>query len=118
MDANTRELLEDHIVWAKFTEAAWRGDGFYYSAYDAPEGDGHEFSGKNEGHKIYYHKIGTPQADDQLFFSNPAEPLRFYVADVNEEETMAFLYEDGADIGNNLYVMDLRKPGSKWVQIT
>ena len=118
MDAQTRELLDDHIVWAKFTGASWRGDGFYYSDYDAPEGDGHEYSGKNEGHKIYFHKIGTAQADDQLFFSNPAEPLRFYQVDVNEEETMAFLYEDGADIGNNLYVMDLRKPGAKWVQIT
>ena len=118
LDANTRELLEDHIVWAKFTGASWRGDGFYYSAYDAPAGDGHEFSGKNEVHKIYYHKVGTPQSQDQLFFSNPAEPLRFYQVSVNEEETMAFLYEDGADIGNNLYVMDLRKPGTKWVQIT
>lgn len=118
MDANTRELLEDHIVWAKFTGASWRGDGFYYSAYDAPEGDGHEFSGKNEVHKIYYHKVGTPQSEDQLFYSNPAEPLRFYQVSINDEETMAFLYEDGADIGNNLYVMDLRKPGSKWVQVT
>lgn len=118
LDANTRELLEDHIVWAKFTGASWRGDGFYYSAYDAPEGDGHEFSGKNEVHKIYYHKVGTPQSEDQLFFSNPAEPLRFYQVSINDEETMAFLYEDGADIGNNLYVMDLRKPGAKWVQIT
>ena len=118
MDAQTRDLLEDHIVWAKFTGASWRGDGFYYSAYDAPAGDGHEFSGKNEVHKIYFHKIGTAQADDLLFFSNPAEPLRFYQVDVNDEETMAFLYEDGADIGNNLYVMDLRKPGAKWVQIT
>ena len=118
MDAGTRELLEDHIVWAKFTGAAWYKDGFYYSAYDAPAGDGHEFSGKNEVHKVYYHKIGTPQNEDKLFFSNPAEPLRFYQVSVNDEETMAFLYEDGADIGNNLYVMDLRKPGAKWVQIT
>ena len=52
MDAETRELLEDHIVWAKFTGAAWYKDGFYYSAYDAPAGDGHEFSGKNEVHKV------------------------------------------------------------------
>ena len=118
MDAKTRELLPDHIVWAKFTDAAWRGDGFYYSAYDAPEGDGHEYSGKNEGHKIYYHKLGTPQSEDQLFFSNPAEPLRFYGVDVNEEETIAFLFESGADIGNELYVMDLRKPGAKWEKIT
>ena len=118
MDARTRELLPDHIVWAKFTGAAWRGDGFYYSAYDAPEGDGHEYSGKNEGHKVYYHKIGTSQSEDVLFFSNPAEPLRFYQVSVNEEETMAFLYEAGADIGNNLYVMDLSKPAAAWVQIT
>ena len=118
LDALTRELLPDHIEWAKFTGASWRGDGFYYSAYDAPEGDGHEYSGKNEGHKIYYHKMGTAQSEDQLFFSNPDEPLRFYEMDVNDEETMAFLVEAGADIGNNLYVMDLRKPGSNWVQVT
>ena len=118
MDAATGKLLDDHIEWAKFSGAAWRGDGFYYSAYDRPSGDGHEYSGKNEGHKIFYHRIGTPQSEDKLFFSNPAEPLRFYTLDVNEEETMAFLYEDGADIGNNLYVMDLRKSGSKFVQMT
>ena len=118
MDAQTRELLPDHIEWAKFTGASWCGDGFYYSAYDAPEGDGHEYSGKNEGHKVYFHKMGTAQADDELFFSNPAEPLRFYQVSINEEETMAFLYEAGADIGNNLFVMDLRAPGKKWVQIT
>ena len=118
MDVESRQLLPDHIEWAKFSGAAWRGEGFYYSAYDAPSGDGHEYSGKNEGHKIYYHRIGTPQADDELFFSNPAEPMRFYSLDVNEEETMAFLSEDGADVGNNLYVMDLRRKGAAFVQMT
>ena len=117
-DVESGNLLEDHIEWAKFTGAAWRGDGFYYSAYDAPSGDGHEYSGKNEGHKIYYHKIGTPQSEDVLFYSNPAEPLRFYSLSINEEETMAFLSEDGADIGNNLYVMDLRREGAGFVQMT
>ena len=107
LDLQTGKLLDDHIEWAKFSGAAWRGDGFYYSAYDAPEGS--EFSGKNEVHKIYYHKIGTPQSEDVLFFSNPAEPLRFYTLSINEEETMAFMEEDGADVGNNLYVKDLTK---------
>ena len=107
MDTATRELLPDHIEWAKFSGAAWKGDGFFYSAYDAPaEGVG-AYSGKNEGHKVYYHKIGTPQSEDTLFYGNPAEPLRFYTLSVNEEETMAFLYESGADAGNNLYVKDL-----------
>ena len=118
MDVNTRELLPDHIEWAKFTGAAWHGDGFYYSAYDKPAEEGHAYSGKNEGHKVYFHKLGTSQADDTLFFENPAEPLRFYQVSLNEEQTMAFLYEDGADIGNNLYVKDLRKEESAFVQVT
>ena len=109
MDLATKELLPDHIEWAKFSGASWKGDGFYYSAYDAPKGA--EFSDKNEVHKIYYHKIGTPQSEDELFWANPAEPLRFYQLDINEEETMAFMYEEGADVGNNLYVKDLRKGG-------
>lgn len=36
MDTASKQLLEDHIVWAKFTGAAWHGNGFYYSAYPAP----------------------------------------------------------------------------------
>ncbi|MBO4635194.1 MAG: S9 family peptidase [Bacteroidales bacterium] len=118
MDVQTRELLPDHIEWAKFTEVAWHGDGFYYSAYDKPQEDGHAYSGKNEGHSIYYHRMGARQSEDTLFFENPAEPLRFYQLTVNEEQTMAFLYEDGADIGNNLYVKDLHNPDAQFVQIT
>lgn len=111
MDTATRELLPDHIQWAKFSGAAWRGDGFYYSAYDAPSEGVGAYSGKNEVQKIYYHKIGTEQSDDELFYSNPAEPLRFYSVDINEEETMAFLFESGADNGNNLYIKDLKRGG-------
>ena len=117
-DVRSGELLPDHIEWAKFTGASWKGEGFYYSAYDRPEADAHAYSGKNEVHKIYYHKVGTPQSEDRLYYSNPAEPLRFYQLSVNEEETMAFLYEDGADVGNNLYVKDLRVPDSDFVRIT
>ena len=119
MDVKSGKLLKDHIEWAKFTDAAWYKDGFYYSAYDRPT-DEHAYSGKNENHKIYYHKIGTSQDEDVLFYQNPDEPLRFYQATVNEQETMLFLYEDGSDIGNNLYVMDLRADPAKrkFVQIT
>lgn len=116
-DVATGQLLSDHIRWAKFTGATWCGDGFYYSAYDAPE-KGKEFSGKNEVHKIYYHKMGTPQSDDVLFYQNPVNPLRFYSVSVNKEETTMFLYESGAGAGNNLYVRDLRVPGSQFVQMT
>ena len=116
-DVATGQTLDDHILWAKFTDAAWCGDGFYYSAYDAPV-KGKEYSSKNEVHKIYYHKMGTPQSADVLFYENPTYPLRFYSVSVNKEETTMFLYESGAGAGNNLYVRNLRVPGSQFIQMT
>ena len=117
IDLKTGQLTSDHIEWAKFTGAAWKGDGFYYSAYDAPV-KGKEFSNVNSGHKIYYHKIGTPQSEDVLFYQNAAYPMRFYYTSVNEEETLMYLYEAGAGAGNNLFVRDLRQPESQFVQMT
>ena len=117
MDAKTGKLLDDHIVWAKFSGASWEGDGFYYSAYDAPQ-KGREFSNVNSIQKIYYHKIGTPQSQDVLFYQNPANPMRFYSVYVNQEETMMFLTESGAGSGNNVYVRDLRQPNSQFIQMT
>ena len=115
-DCQTGHDIDDHIVWAKFTGATWLGDGFYYSAYDAPE-KGRETSAKNSVQKIYYHKIGTPQSEDQLFYMNPTQPLRFYNVDIDHDEKVMTLNEGGMDNGNNLYVRDLTKPNSQFIQM-
>ena len=117
MDLKTGQLTQDHIEWAKFSGAAWRGDGFYYSTYDRPA-EGKEFSNVNEGMKIYYHKMGTPQSEDVLFYQNPTQPKRFYMVSVNEEETIMYLLEAGAGAGNNLFVRDLRQKDSQFIQLT
>ena len=117
IDLETGQLTSDHIEWAKFSGASWRGDGFYYSAYDRPT-EGKEFSNVNAGHKIYYHKIGTPQSQDLLFYENPTQPKRFYDVSVNEEESVMYLYESGAGAGNNLFVRDLRQGDSQFIQMT
>ncbi len=117
MDVATGTLLDDHVEWTKFSGAAWYKDGFYYSTYDRPEA-GKEYSHINEIHKIYYHKIGTPQSQDELFYQNPAYPKRFYSVSVNKEETMMFLSESGEGNGNGLYVRDLTKANSQFIQMT
>ncbi|MDR0604860.1 MAG: prolyl oligopeptidase family serine peptidase [Bacteroidales bacterium] len=116
MDLHTGKLLDDHIQWAKFTDASWQGDGFYYSAYDAPQ-KGKEFSGVNENHKIYYHKIGEPQSKDRLVYRNSSYPKRFYSASVDEDERILFIFESGDGRGNNLYVQDLTKKNAEIIQI-
>ena len=117
IDLKTGQLTNDHIEWAKFSGAAWCGDGFYYSSYDRPE-QGKEFSNVNEGMKIYYHKMGTPQSEDVLFYQNPTQPKRFYEVSVNEEETLMYLFEAGAGAGNNLFVRDLKQKDSQFMQLT
>ena len=117
LDTATGQLLDDHIEWAKFTGAAWQGDGFYYSAYDAPA-KGKEFSNVNENHKVYYHKIGTPQTEDKLIYQNPAYPKRFYYTGTSEDERILFVYESGAGRGNNLFIKDLKKANAPFIQLT
>lgn len=116
MDVATGSLLDDHITWAKFTDAAWQGDGFYYSAYDAPS-KGKEFSNVNEHHKIYYHKLGEPQENDRLVYENKAYPKRFYTAQVSEDERVLFIYESGEGRGNALFMQDLTQKSAPVVQL-
>lgn len=117
MDLSTGRLTNDHIRWSKFSGACWQGEGFYYSAYDAPV-EGKEYSIMNENHKVYYHTLGQPQSDDRLVYENLDEPRRFYSVSTDEDETVLFLNEAGAGRGNNLFIKDLRNPHSSFIQLT
>lgn len=114
LDTATGKQLDDHIEWAKFTGAEWYGDGFFYSAYDKPV-DGKEFSNANENHRIYYHKIGTPQSEDTLFFTDPEHPLHFHSAYVPHGGHYFFLMGSGNGFGSSIKIKDLRNPASEWI---
>lgn len=113
LDLETGKPLEDHIVWAKFTDAQWLGDGFFYSAYDAPED---ARSSKNEYHKVYYHKLGTPQSEDYVEYRSMTNPLMFYQATVSDDERFVFMWESDG-YGNNLYVKDLKDRNPHYICI-
>jgi len=112
----TGKTLPDKIEWVKFSGASWQGDGFYYSRYDAPV-KGKELSNRNEYHKVYFHKLGTPQADDKLIFENRNFPLRSYSAGTTEDEHFLILSESEGTSGNSLFCKDLTKSGNQFVKI-
>ena len=116
MDIATRKLLTDHIQWAKFTGASWYKDGFFYGAYDRPE-EGKEFSNVNENHKIYYHKLGTPQEEDVLFYENPEQPRYFHTVSLTDDEKYMFMFESGQGVGHTLWIRDMENPNGKFEQI-
>jgi len=116
MNLETNELLPDLLKWVKFSGIAWQGDGFYYSAYDAPVA-GKEYSNKNEYHKIFYHKVGESQEKDTLIFENRQYPLRNCSAGVTEDEKFLFISETESTSGNSLYFKDLSNPDATFVTL-
>jgi prolyl oligopeptidase len=115
MEVEGTKQLDDHLYWIKFSDIEWKNDGFFYSRYDEPKGS--ELSAKNEFHKVYYHKVGTPQSADQLVYENKNFPLRNYYAGVTEDEKFLILSETETTTGNSLYFKDLDKPNAKFVAV-
>ena len=109
--------FSDHIEWVKFSNIAWHKDGFFYSRYDAPE-EGKELSKINEFHKIYYHKLGTNQEQDKLIYQNKAFPKRNCTASVTSDGKYLIVYETESTHGNSLFIKNLEKEKSQFVQIT
>lgn len=104
-----KTVVEDTLVDLKFTGIAWKGnEGFYYSSYDKPNGS--ELSSKTQHHKLLYHKLGTPQADDVLIFGGSATPRRYIGAGLTEDERFLVVTAATSTTGNELYVQDLTDP--------
>lgn len=113
MEVATRQILPDHINWSKSSGISWQGDGFYYSAYDAPE-PGKEYSNKNEYEKVYYHRVGQSQSQDQLIYENRKFPLRECYPIVTDDEKYLFITETETTTGNELLIKDLSVPDAKF----
>lgn len=107
LNTATKEKIGDTIVDVKFSGIAWRGnDGFYYSSYDKPK-DGSVLTGKTQFHKLFYHKLRTPQSTDQLVFGGEILPRRYVGASVTEDQKYLIVTAANATYGNELYIQNL-----------
>lgn len=115
MDVESKKILEDTLIDIKFSGLSWKGnEGFYYSSYDKPKGS--ELSAKTDQHKLYYHKLGTPQKEDKVVFG--LEQKRRYVGGkVTEDDKYLIITAAISTYGNELYIKDLTNPNSKIVPL-
>jgi prolyl oligopeptidase len=112
MDMATRMTSADTVHWVKVSGLSWYKEGFFYSRYDAPA-PGKELSSKNENHKVYYHRVGTPQSADMLVYADPAHPQRFNFLGTTEDERFALLSVSDRGTGkkgNSLFFRRLGEP--------
>lgn len=117
IDVETKEQLEPTLVDVKFSGISWFGnEGFYYSSYDKPEGS--ELSAKTDQHKLYYHQLGTDQADDRVVFGGTdAEKHRYVGGQVTEDDRYLIISAAVSTSGNKLFIKDLTNPESELVTV-
>ncbi len=117
MDTDTKEIIEDSLTDIKFSGMSWyKNEGFYYSSYDKPQGS--ELSAKTDQHKVYYHKLGTPQKEDVVIYGASAiEKHRYIYGTVTQDNRYLIISPRVSTTGNKLFIKDLTKPNSKFVTI-
>jgi prolyl oligopeptidase len=96
IDAETGASLEDDIKWVKFSNIAWTKDnaGFFYSRFAEPQ-KGAAFQSLNTNQQVWYHKVGTKQAEDRLIYKSPDRPLLGHSAEVTDDGRYILITSSG-----------------------
>ena len=114
MEVATRKQLADKIEWVKFSGASWGDGGFYYSRYDAPAEGASAYSAKNEFQKVYFHKLGTSQAEDRLIYEDKTHPLRYFSGFVSDDFRWLFIVGSEGTSGNEILYKNLTVPNASF----
>ena len=112
INAEDKKVVEDTLLNIKFSGIQWKlNEGFFYSSYDKPEGS--ELSEMTDQHKLYYHKLGTPQAEDELIYGGVKNQKHRYVgASLTEDGKYLFITAAKTTSGNISFLKDLSRKGS------
>ena len=118
-DVATGKDAPDHIKWIKFSSASWTKDnkGFFYTRYDEPKA-GQELQSVNYFPKLYYHRLGTKQADDRLIYERKDHKDWGFSGEVTEDgRYLVIRVSLGTARKYQLFYKDLTKPDSKVVEL-
>jgi prolyl oligopeptidase len=118
-DVDTGKDLPDLIKWVKFSGASWTkdGKGFFYSRYDEPK-EGSALRDTNYFQKVYYHSLGTAQADDKLVYERPDNKEMLFGAGVTDDgHYLVIDVRQGTSPKNRLYYKDLTQPDAQIVKL-
>ncbi len=111
--------LADRVLWSKFSGAAWTKDGlgFFYSRYDEPDSD-EAYKSANYYQKLYYHHLGTPQAEDRLIYQRPDQKEWGFGGQVSDDgRYLVIEVWHGTHPENAIFYLDLADPGAEVVEL-
>jgi len=112
-DVESGHDLDDHVRWVRFSGAAWThdGTGFFYSRYDEPP-PGEAYTALARDQKLCYHRLGTPQSEDELVYQRPDQPEWGFGASVTDDgRYLVISVWHGTSPKNRLFYRDLEAHG-------
>ena len=118
-DIATGKDLSDDVQWVKFSQGSWKkdGSGFFYSRYDAPA-SAEQLKQANYFHKLYFHKLGTPQSDDPLVYERKDHKDWNFNGQVSEDGRFLIInVSQGTDPKNRIFYKDLQKADAPVVEL-
>jgi prolyl oligopeptidase len=118
-DIATGKDLSDDVQWVKFSGASWKkdGSGFFYSRYDAPA-SAEQLKQANYFHKLYFHKLGTPQSEDALVYERKDHKDWNFNGRVSEDGRFLIInVSQGTDSKNRIFYQDLQKADAPVVEL-
>jgi len=117
-DIKTGKDLSDNLKWAKFSGASWLKDssGFYYNAYDAPQGNALQEA--NKGIRVMFHRLGTPQTEDRIAFAMPSNPEYFLSGEATDDGNFLVVsVYPNTTTNNRVGIQELGSPTSEVLQL-
>jgi len=110
---------EDDLKWMKASGVSWLkdGTGVFYSRFDEPPA-GTKMTAANYFEKLYFHRLGTPQAADKLIYERKDHKDWGFGGEVTDDGRYLVIYvSQGTDRRNRLFYLDLGQPDAKVVEL-
>ncbi|WP_018693289.1 prolyl oligopeptidase family serine peptidase [Algicola sagamiensis] len=112
-DVATGKDLEDELQWLKFTSVKWFNDDLIYARYPRTQ-KGQEFQSLNQDMKVYRHRLGQKQAQDQVIYFDPKQPNASYDTSIaDDKKHIVITSRLGTDSREEVVVLNLADPSSK-----
>lgn len=108
-EVDTNKKYDEVLHWARFATMVWLPDnsGFFYTRYPDPSTLPAD-TPPSTYHRIYFHALGTAQAEDKLIYERPDAPdMGFRLQLSDDEQYLIILVWQGTDRKTRLYYLDL-----------
>ena len=112
LDIANQQELDDVIRWCKFTSIPWLpdGSGFFYTRFPEPGTIAPEEASNYS--KVYFHRLGTDQAEDELIFERPDHKEMGFTPDITHDGKYLVLeIWIGSEPKNRIYYRELADDG-------